>query len=98
MHSFFIPAFGVQIYGTPGRVNETWFQIEKAGVYYGQCNQICGLNHAYMPIVVEAMEPAQYDAWLADAKTRFAMNDRSEERRVGKESVSKCRSRWATYN
>ncbi|HEY9567172.1 MAG TPA: cytochrome c oxidase subunit II [Thalassobaculum sp.] len=82
MHSFFIPAFGVQIYGTPGRVNETWFQIEKAGVYYGQCNQICGLNHAYMPIVVEAMEPAQYDAWLADAKTRFAMNDGTAGRRL----------------
>ncbi len=75
MHSFFIPSFGVQIYGTPGRINETWFQVEKAGVYYGQCNQICGLNHSYMPIVVEAMEQAAYDAWLAEAKTKFAMDD-----------------------
>ena len=74
MHSFFIPSFGVQIYGTPGRVNETWFQVEKAGVFYGQCNQICGLNHSYMPIVVEAMEPAAYEAWLAEAKTKFAMD------------------------
>jgi cytochrome c oxidase subunit 2 len=75
MHSFFIPSFGVQIYGTPGRVNETWFQVDKAGVYYGQCNQICGLNHSYMPIVVEAMEQPAYEAWLAEAKTRFAMDD-----------------------
>lgn len=75
MHSFFIPSFGVQLYTTPGRVNETWFQVEKAGVYYGQCNQICGLNHAYMPIVVEAMEPAAYEAWLVQAKTKFAMDD-----------------------
>ena len=74
MHSFFVPALGVQIYGTPGRTNETWFQIDKAGVYYGQCNQICGLNHAYMPIVIEAMEPAAYEAWLANAKVEFAMN------------------------
>jgi len=73
MHSFFIPALAVQIYGTPGRVNETWFQIEKAGVYYGQCNQICGIAHSQMPIVVEAMEQADYDAWLAKAKEEFAM-------------------------
>lgn len=82
MHSFFLPSFGVQIYGTPGRINETWFQVEKAGVYYGQCNQICGLNHAYMPIVVEAMEPARYDAWLAEAKTKFAMNDGTAGRKL----------------
>ncbi len=74
MHSFFIPSFGVQIYGTPGRINETWFQVDKAGVYYGQCNQICGTNHSYMPIVVEAMEQPAYDAWLAEAKTKFAMD------------------------
>ncbi len=82
MHSFFMPAFGVQIYGTPGRINETWFQVDKAGVYYGQCNQICGLNHAYMPIVVEALEPAAYDAWLADAKTKFASDDSAAGRRL----------------
>jgi cytochrome c oxidase subunit 2 len=75
MHSFFMPSFGVQLYSTPGRTNETWFQVDKAGVYYGQCNQICGLNHAYMPIVVEAMEPAAYESWLVEAKTKFAMDD-----------------------
>ena len=74
MHSFFIPALAVQVYGTPGRINETWFQVEKAGVFYGQCNQICGIDHSRMPIVVEAMEQADYDAWLAKAKEEFAMN------------------------
>jgi cytochrome c oxidase subunit II len=82
MHSFFIPSFGVQLYTTPGRVNETWFQVDKAGVYYGQCNQICGLNHSYMPIVVEAMEPAAYEAWLAQAKTKFAMDDSAAGRKL----------------
>ncbi|MEQ8586855.1 MAG: cytochrome c oxidase subunit II [Thalassobaculaceae bacterium] len=74
MHSFFVPALAVQIYGTPGRVNETWFQVDKPGVYYGQCNQICGIDHSRMPIVVEAMEQEAYDAWLAEAKEQFAMN------------------------
>lgn len=82
MHAFFMPAFGVQVYGTPGRVNETWFQVDKAGVYYGQCNQICGLNHSQMPIVVEALEQSAYDAWLAEAKTRFAMDDAAAGRRL----------------
>lgn len=74
MHSFFVPALAVQIYGTPGRVNETWFQVDKPGVYYGQCNQICGIDHSRMPVVVEALEQEAYDAWLAKAKEQFAMN------------------------
>lgn len=82
MHSFFVPAFGVQVYGTPGRVNETWFQVEKAGTYYGQCNQICGLNHSNMPIVVQAMDEADYAAWLAQAKEKFAMSDEPAPTRV----------------
>ena len=75
MHSFFIPSAGVQVYGTPGRINETWFEFEEAGTYYGQCNQICGLNHSYMPIVVEAKSEADYAAWLEEAKQKFAMTD-----------------------
>jgi cytochrome c oxidase subunit 2 len=75
MHSFFVPSFGVQVYGTPGRVNETWVEITEPGVYYGQCNQICGLNHAFMPIVVEAMSKDDYAAWLKEAKEEHAMND-----------------------
>jgi len=75
MHSFFIPSAGVQVYGTPGRVNETWFQFEEVGTYYGQCNQICGINHSAMPIAVEVKSEADYAAWLVEAKQKFAMID-----------------------
>jgi cytochrome c oxidase subunit 2 len=72
MHSFFVPSLGVQIYATPGRINETWMKVDKPGVYYGQCNQICGKDHAYMPIAVEALDKAAFDRWLVDAKKKFA--------------------------
>ncbi|MBI1245665.1 MAG: cytochrome c oxidase subunit II [Alphaproteobacteria bacterium] len=72
IHSWFIPSMGVQKYAMPGRLNETWFQIEKPGVYYGQCNQICGVNHGFMPIAVEAVDKPTFDKWAAEAKKRFA--------------------------
>jgi len=71
VHSFFMPALGLQIYAVPGRLNETWTRVEKAGVYYGQCNQVCGLNHSFMPIAIEAMAQTDFDAWARDAATRF---------------------------
>ncbi len=77
MHSFFVPSLLVQTYNTPGRLNETWFRADEPGVYRGQCNQICGTGHAYMPIVVEALSEADYAAWLAGAKDRFASADAS---------------------
>ena len=55
MHAWSVPAFGVQLYAMPGRINETWIRLERAGIFYGQCNQICGINHAFMPIKVEAV-------------------------------------------
>jgi cytochrome c oxidase subunit II len=72
MHSFFLPSAVVQIYGMIGRVNETWMQIDKEGTIYGQCNQICGINHSAMPIAVTALSQEKYDAWLAEAKVKFA--------------------------
>jgi cytochrome c oxidase subunit 2 len=72
MHSWMVSALGVQIYAVPGRVNETWVRITKPGVYYGQCNQICGINHAYMPIAVEAVSKQDYERWLVEAKRKFA--------------------------
>ncbi|RWP07430.1 MAG: cytochrome c oxidase subunit II [Mesorhizobium sp.] len=71
VHSFFMPALGLQIYAMPGRLNETWTRVEKPGVYYGQCNQICGLNHSFMPIAIEAMAQPDFDAWVRDAATRY---------------------------
>ncbi len=72
IHSFFIPSLGVQRYAIPGRTIETWFKADKPGVYYGECNQICGTNHSQMPIVVHAMSDSEFQAWLMDAKTKFA--------------------------
>ncbi len=64
IHSWAIPAFGVKKDAVPGRTNETWVRIDTPGVYYGQCSEICGINHAYMPISVYAVQPEEYTAWL----------------------------------
>ncbi len=74
-HSFFLPSAVVQIYAVGGRINETWMQFDKEGTFYGQCNQICGPRHAYMPIVVKAVSQEAYEEWLEEAKERFAMSD-----------------------
>ena len=74
MHSFFVPSLAVQTYSIAGRINEAWIDVPaEPETYYGQCNQICGVNHAYMPIVVKALPQAEYDAWLASAKEEFAL-------------------------
>ena len=73
MHSFFVPSLAVQIYSIAGRINEAWIDVpEGTKKYYGQCNQICGVNHAYMPIVVQALNEADYAEWLLNAKEKFA--------------------------
>lgn len=72
IHSFFVPSLGVQRYAIPGRTIETWVRIDKPGVYYGECNQICGTNHSRMPIVVHAVPEAEFNAWLDQAKTKFS--------------------------
>ena len=65
IHSFGVPAFWVKMDAVPGRLNETWFKVDKPGVYYGQCYELCGARHAYMPIAVEVVSPAQFAAWVA---------------------------------
>jgi cytochrome c oxidase subunit 2 len=72
IHSWFMPSFGVQEYAMPGRDNESWFRIEREGIYRGQCNQICGINHAFMPIEVQAVSKAAFQRWLVSAKKRYA--------------------------
>jgi cytochrome c oxidase subunit 2 len=72
MHSFFLPAAVVQVYGINGRINEAWMQIDKEGMVYGQCNQICGINHSAMPIAVKAVSEPEYKNWLLEAKKKFA--------------------------
>ena len=71
IHAWAIPSFGSKIDAVPGRINETWFRAEETGVFYGQCSELCGKNHAYMPIVVEVVSQEDYDAWV---QTRQAMN------------------------
>lgn len=71
IHSFAVPAFGVKIDAVPGRTNETWVRVEKPGVYYGQCSELCGVNHGFMPIAVEVVTPEEFEAWVVGAKERF---------------------------
>ncbi|HEV7264919.1 MAG TPA: cytochrome c oxidase subunit II [Falsiroseomonas sp.] len=72
IHSFFVPSLGVQKYTIPGRTLETWIRADRPGIYYGQCNQICGVNHWYMPIEVRAVPREEFDTWVAAARARFA--------------------------
>jgi cytochrome c oxidase subunit 2 len=72
IHSFFIPSLGVQRYAIPGRTIETWMTVDKPGVYYGQCNQICGVDHSRMPIAVKAVTEAEFATWLDNAKKAAA--------------------------
>jgi cytochrome c oxidase subunit 2 len=68
IHSWFVPSFGVQEYAVVGRTNESWVKIDREGTFYGQCNQICGVNHPFMPIEVKAVAPDKFAAWSACAK------------------------------
>jgi len=72
IHSWAVPSFGVKIDAIPGRLNETWFKAEKTGVFYGQCSELCGRDHAFMPIEVRVVTDQEYAAWLADAKKKYA--------------------------
>lgn len=69
VHSWAVPAFGVKRDSVPGRLNETWFNVRKEGVYYGQCSELCGVKHGFMPIVVEAVSKVKFDQWLAHKKS-----------------------------
>jgi len=75
IHAFSIPSFGVKIDAIPGRLNKTWFKADVEGVFYGQCSNICGIDHAYMPIEFHVVSQEAYDAWLTQAKKTFASAD-----------------------
>jgi cytochrome c oxidase subunit 2 len=72
IHSWAMPEMGVKMDAVPGRLNHTWFKAERTGVYYGQCSELCGARHAYMPIELHVVSDAEYAAWLADSKKKFA--------------------------
>ena len=72
LHAWALPSFGVKRDAVPGRINETWFKAEKVGTYYGQCSELCGIQHAFMPITVKVVTDEEYAIWLAEAKMKFA--------------------------
>jgi cytochrome c oxidase subunit 2 len=72
IHSFAVPSFGIKIDAIPGRLNETWFTATKEGWYYGQCSELCGKDHAFMPIAVHVVSDTEFNTWLAQAKKKFA--------------------------
>jgi cytochrome c oxidase subunit II len=72
IHSWFVPSFGFQEYAVVGRLNEAWVHVNAVGTYYGECNQICGVNHAFMPIKVVVLSQDDFNKWLAGAKKQFA--------------------------
>ncbi len=77
IHSWTIPAFGVKMDAVPGRIAEIWFNAEREGIYYGQCSELCGKDHAYMPITVQVVSEAEYEAWLDEAIEQYAGTPRA---------------------
>ena len=75
IHSFAVPSFGIKIDAVPGRINETWFKATREGVYYGQCSELCGMKHAFMPIEVHVVSEQAFATWIEEAKKKYAATD-----------------------
>jgi cytochrome c oxidase subunit II len=75
LHSFAMPSFGIKVDAVPGRLNETWFKADQIGTYHGQCSELCGNGHPYMPITIRVVSEQQYAAWLTEAKQKYASTD-----------------------
>ena len=75
LHSFAMPSLGVKKDAVPGRLNETWFNIDEPGIYRGQCSEICGTGHGYMPIVIEALNETDFNNWIIEQKNKLAMSN-----------------------
>jgi cytochrome c oxidase subunit 2 len=88
IHAFAVPSFGIKIDAIPGRLNETWFTATKEGWYYGQCSELCGKDHAFMPIAVHVVSDAEYASWLEQAKKKFAAAPRPTDKPTDVASVS----------
>jgi cytochrome c oxidase subunit II len=83
IHSFAVPAFGIKIDAIPGRLNETWFKATKTGMFYGQCSELCGKDHAFMPIAVRVVNDQEFAAWVESAKKKYASNPANSFASVG---------------
>ncbi len=80
LHSFSVPAFGIKTDAVPGKINETWVKVEKKGVFYGQCSELCGVKHGFMPIAVEVVSKEEFEQWINNAKVKFASTSNSQIR------------------
>lgn len=78
IHSFAVPALGVKIDTVPGHTNETWMKITKPGIYFGQCSELCGKDHAYMPIEIHAVPEDEFNDWIANAKQEYSSNEHNQ--------------------
>jgi cytochrome c oxidase subunit 2 len=85
-----VPSFGVKIDAIPGRLNETWFKATREGVYYGQCSELCGKDHSFMPISVRVVNEQAYTAWIEDAKKKYAHDDRAPATNVAAAAGAKA--------
>ncbi len=72
IHAFAVPSFGIKIDSIPGRLNETWFKATKTGMYYGQCSELCGKDHAFMPIAIRVVSDQEFASWVEEAKKKYA--------------------------
>ena len=89
LHAWALPSFGVKRDAIPGRINETWFKAEKTGTFYGQCSELCGIKHAFMPITVNVVTEDEYAIWLDDAKQKFALEDTNSNIKVVKNEIKR---------
>ncbi len=84
LHAWALPSFGVKRDAVPGRINETWFKAERTGTFYGQCSELCGIKHAFMPITVNVVTEKEYKEWLKKAKIEFAKQDFENNIKIAK--------------
>ena len=87
LHAWALPSFGVKRDAVPGRINETWFKADRIGTFYGQCSELCGIKHAFMPITVNVVSQAEYDKWLEKAKIEFAKETIEQNYKIVKKNL-----------
>ena len=85
LHAWALPSFGVKRDAVPGRINETWFKADRVGTFYGQCSELCGIKHAFMPITVNVVSEEEYNQWLEKAKVEFAKEEINNNIKVAKQ-------------
>ena len=85
LHAWALPSFGVKRDAVPGRINETWFKADRTGTFYGQCSELCGIKHAFMPITVNVVSQEEYNQWLEKAKVEFAKEEINNNIKLAKQ-------------